>query len=161
MASFFSSIRRFSRNQEGAALIEFVFIIPILLWLIMGILEYGIIFHLRSLATHAGNEAARLGKTGYLYGSQGSREALIEDTVKQYLAPWMGETAPLQVKSEAYGTYGSIGMNGTRGAGGAEQVVLYQVTYYWEIVTPFLGTTMGAGTQLPITARALIKNEDF
>jgi Flp pilus assembly protein TadG len=154
-------MRQFRCNQEGAALIEFVFIVPMLLWLIMGILEYGIIFHLRSLATNAGNEAARLGKTGYLYGSEGSREALIEDTVEQYLEPWMGDTAPVQVESESYGAYGSIGRNGTRGTGSGGQVVLYEVTYYWTIVTPFLGTFLRAGDRMPITARALIKNEEF
>jgi Flp pilus assembly protein TadG len=60
------NIKKIFRNSEGAALIEFAMVVPVLVFLLMAIIEFGIIFHLMSLSTYAANEASRAGKTGII-----------------------------------------------------------------------------------------------
>lgn len=155
-------LRRFARDVHGVAAIEMALTFPIIVWLTMAILELGIIFHISSLANFAGNEAARLGKTGNNYGFQGSREQLTYNTIRNYLNPWMFNGATLEVSSQAYGSFRDIGQTGAgrAGAGGANDIVVYTATMQWNYLTPMFATLTGSAT-LPITARVLTKNESF
>ena len=154
-------LRRFVANTQGVAAIEMALTFPIVVWLTMGILELGIIFHISSLANFAANEAARLGKTGNNYGMQGSREQLTYNTIRNYLEPWMFNGAQLEVKSEAYGSVRDIGQPGRSGSVGASgEIVIYTATLQWNYLTP-LFATLTRQEYLPITARVLTKNENF
>ncbi len=52
-------IRRFTADQNGGPAIEFAFIIPILLVLLMGIIQFGYAFYVQSSITNAAREGAR------------------------------------------------------------------------------------------------------
>lgn len=55
-----SSDRRFSGNTEiGAALVEFAFVLPILLALIVGTIYYGYAFMISASVAHAADQAAQ------------------------------------------------------------------------------------------------------
>lgn len=154
-------LRRFAADTQGVAVIEMALTFPIVVWLTMGILELGIIFHISSLANFAANEAARLGKTGNNYGMQGSREQLTYNTIRNYLEPWMFNGAQLEVGSEAYGSVRDIGQPGRSGSvGGSGEIVIYTATLQWNYLTP-LFATLTRQDYLPITARVLTKNENF
>lgn len=155
-------LRRFLHDDHGVAAIEMALTFPIVLWLTMAILELGIIFHISSLANFAGNEAARLGKTGNNYGFQGSREELTRSTISGYLEPWMFNGATLDISSQAYGSFRDIGQTGAArtGAGRANDIVIYTATLQWNYLTPMFATLARSDT-LPITARVLTKNENF
>ena len=58
---FFKRIRK---NQRGNALIEFALVIPILLLLVMGIIEFGYIFNGYIILTGAAREGARVAVVG-------------------------------------------------------------------------------------------------
>jgi len=49
------------RDQEGAAFIEFTFIFPLLMVLIFGIVEFGLILYNQQVITNASREGARAG----------------------------------------------------------------------------------------------------
>jgi Flp pilus assembly protein TadG len=49
-----------SRSDSGVALIEFAFVLPILLVLAMGMLDFGRAFHMKSLLDQAAREGARV-----------------------------------------------------------------------------------------------------
>lgn len=51
------------KDQKGGALIEFVIILPFLVLLAVGIIEFGILLHDQSVITNASREGARAGIT--------------------------------------------------------------------------------------------------
>lgn len=162
MISFVHMLQRFAANESGVTAIEFAFVAPILFMALLGTIEYGIIFHVQSLASHAGNEAARLGKTGSLYGSQGTREQLIEAHVLRIMEPWIKDEGRVTVRSESYGNFNDVRAGGGGvGPGIGGQVVLYTVTYNWPTLMPGMTLLVGEDGIVPIHARALVKNEVF
>lgn len=69
--------RRFKRNERGASLIEFALVLPILLALVIGIIEFGWIFNGYITITGAAREGARFAVVG--------KDELIETVVKNHL----------------------------------------------------------------------------
>jgi len=57
-------LRRIKENQLGVAIIEFALIIPILLILVMGTIEFGYIFNGYIILTGAAREGARVAVVG-------------------------------------------------------------------------------------------------
>ena len=153
-------IKKFIRNNEGAAIIEFAMVVPVLIYLLMGIIEFGIIFHLMSLSTYASNEAARAGKTGSVYAAA-SRDAMIKDKVESILSPWMKNTGELVLNTKSYGSFSDLNAGGVAGAGNSGEVVLYTITLNWPVLTPVLGSIIGNDGVVPIITRVLVKNEEF
>lgn len=49
------------KNQKGAALLEFALVLPILLLLVFGIIEFGLLFYNKQVITNASREGARAG----------------------------------------------------------------------------------------------------
>ena len=64
-------------RQRGAAAVEFAVILPLLVVLVFGMIEFGIMFYNKAIITNASREGARAGITG-LTNSQ------IETVVKDY-----------------------------------------------------------------------------
>ncbi|AEF94051.1 TadE family protein [Desulfotomaculum nigrificans CO-1-SRB] len=52
-------VKNFNRNQRGQTLVELALILPILIILLMGTIEFGRIFFTYLTVTHASREAAR------------------------------------------------------------------------------------------------------
>ena len=53
--------RRSSTLQTGATLVEFVVVVPTLLFLLMNLIQYGLLYHAKSQLNYATYEAARAG----------------------------------------------------------------------------------------------------
>ena len=53
-----------SRQQDGAAAVEFALLLPLLVLLLFGFIQFGTAFNTRIQATNAAREAARLAVTG-------------------------------------------------------------------------------------------------
>jgi len=51
--------RRFARDQGGGALVEFALLAPVLILILGGACEGGMLFYLRTFMTHCSSEAAR------------------------------------------------------------------------------------------------------
>ena len=64
-------------RQRGAAAVEFAVVLPLLVVLVFGMIEFGIMFYNKAVITNASREGARAGITG-LTNSQ------IETIVKDY-----------------------------------------------------------------------------
>ena len=47
--------------QNGQVLVEFAFVLPILVILVLGIIEFGIVFYNKAMVTNASREGARTG----------------------------------------------------------------------------------------------------
>jgi hypothetical protein len=51
-------------TQNGAAMVEFAIVLPLLLILVIGIIEFGVMFYDKAVITNASREGARAGITG-------------------------------------------------------------------------------------------------
>lgn len=52
------------RSQRGQAVVEFALVLPLLVLILFGVLEFGRIFHTYIVITNAAREGARLGAVG-------------------------------------------------------------------------------------------------
>ena len=74
-------LRAFSclkKNCYGQSLVEFALVLPILLALVMGIIQFGIILNGYVTITHAVREGARLAAVGRIDGPDGAYERMDE-----------------------------------------------------------------------------------
>jgi Flp pilus assembly protein TadG len=74
-------------NQKGAAVVEFAVILPLLLLIIFGIVEFGFIFYNQALLTNASREGAR---RAIVFRTDADDNRIysgsdVEDAVEQYL----------------------------------------------------------------------------
>ena len=51
-------------NQIGSALVEFAIVLPLLLILVFGVIEFGVMFYDKAVITNASREGVRAGITG-------------------------------------------------------------------------------------------------
>jgi len=49
------------RNEKGAAVVEFAVVLPLLLMVLFGIIEFGLLLYNKAMITNASREAARAG----------------------------------------------------------------------------------------------------
>ncbi|MCZ6800635.1 MAG: TadE/TadG family type IV pilus assembly protein [Nitrospirae bacterium] len=74
-----------SQGQFGGAAIEFALIFPILIALIMGILEFGLILHMKNVLANASREGARNAIIMVLGRDSTSVETAAENSVNTFL----------------------------------------------------------------------------
>ncbi len=75
------------KNSKGAAVVEFALILPLLLLLVFGIIEFGFLIYNKAMITNASREAAR---TGIVYRSDRSGvDTVIAATVDNYLEDFL------------------------------------------------------------------------
>ena len=53
--------RMITKNQKGAAIVEFAIVLPLILMFLFGILEFGLLMYNKAMITNASREGARLG----------------------------------------------------------------------------------------------------
>ncbi|PLC12149.1 hypothetical protein AUQ48_07750 [Kocuria flava] len=61
------------RSQRGAAAVEFALVVPVLLALLLGIIEFGRAYNVQISLTHAAREAARTMAVGNVWADAVSR----------------------------------------------------------------------------------------
>lgn len=75
--------RRHSKSEHGAAAIEFALVLPVLLLLLFGIIEFGLLLFNKAVLTNAAREGARF---GIVSATPRKTDDEIEDTVTSYTA---------------------------------------------------------------------------
>ena len=54
-------MKRITDNERGASAVEFAIILPLLIIMVFGIIEFGLLFYDKAVVTNASREAARAG----------------------------------------------------------------------------------------------------
>jgi Flp pilus assembly protein TadG len=75
-----SRLRRLLRDQQGQALVEFALVLPVLLLVVFGIVEFGLALNSENDQTHLANEVARY---AIINENPGGTESLQEWAKKQ------------------------------------------------------------------------------
>jgi Flp pilus assembly protein TadG len=166
--SLFQKIRLFSerhRASKGTTAIEFALIAPTFFLLFIGLVEISLIMLAQNLLENATFNASRMAKTGYVVNGETQMQTVIGvlDTELGSLAPLL-DVGKITMTSTAYGNLSQIGQpgQGTTGLGTAQQVVVYTVSYPWQIFTPIISTIIGDDNGIiTLTSRIVVRNEPY
>jgi Flp pilus assembly protein TadG len=141
------SVRRRGRWQSarGAELIEFAIVMPMFLFLLAGIFDFGMMFRTFEVVTNAAREGARVGVLpGYAAED-------IEDRVDAYMAV-----------SGLTGAY-TVTVANTPVATGAgtftARAVTVNYTYQFVVLGPIAGFFGGSFTTMPLQAVSVMRTE--
>lgn len=179
-----------ARDQSGATAVEFALVGPVLFLLLMGCIELGVVFTANMLLKHSVYTAARSGRTGFV-PTTSTQDAAIRALVKRRAGLLMDSSKiTVEAKSySGFDTLGKPepfddkNKNGRRddgenftdvnkngkydtdqgalGYGGANEVVLYTITYPWTFTTPLIGRVMAPNGSLKLSATAVVQNEPY
>lgn len=153
------------RHEAGATLIEFAFVFPILILLIMGAFEFFFVMFLRGGVETTLHETARRAMTGALYGQEGARDELLLAELKRRLDLVLLGDQEYELKTDVYDAFQSVSSGSSQTAtpsfGGSSQIIRYTIRYAYTYQTPLAALVGGLGNETVITSSVFIRNEDF
>lgn len=130
-------------NDRGVAAAELALILPVLLLILFGIIEFGMIMYSREVVTNAVREGAR---AGIVQGPPKRTEADIIAIATTYLTGT--GVRPADVTFTVTGEMLTSPANLTVTA-----------TYSYRFLIPYVPTIMGIPSTLPLTARTVMRHE--
>ncbi len=139
------------KNRRGAAIIEFTVIFPLLIILLFGIMEFGIIVYDKAMITNASREGARAGIVMAVPRLDGGQiRTIVRNYCGNHLISFPGGTGPTIPDDHI----------DVQGAGGAyPDELIVTVTYdYAFLVIPRFVTTFGLGP-ITLTSRTVMRME--
>ncbi|MEH6953577.1 TadE/TadG family type IV pilus assembly protein [Neobacillus drentensis] len=113
------------KSQKGQSLVEFALVLPLLVLLLFGIIDFGRIFHAYLTLDHAGREAARIASIGK--NDTDVRQAAVDDAISIGLTEGRVDVSP----------------TGTRTSGTKVSIT---ITYPIDFLTPVIGEIVGSIT---------------
>jgi Flp pilus assembly protein TadG len=154
-----------SRARRGSGAAEFAVILPSCLALLIGVTEVCWQLTIAASLDRATIRASRFGITGQ--ATQSATPAGV--TCRSQTIPWIVEhytgrlltVGRLQVTTGAHNSPSGMGGTATPGAGGAGQVVTYNVTYTEPFLTGVWLNMLGGPAEIVHRATVVVKNEAF
>jgi len=166
-------LRCFYRQDRGATAVEFALIAPVLIFLFMAILEVSVMFFATTNIDGAAIEAARLIRTGQNQSSAdpasnfstslcGNLSSIISCGSLFHDVRTVSTFASINLDTEIDPVTGEPVTYGFS-SGGSGDIVVVRVMYYWDFVTPFIGTYLsdaGSDRRL-LTSTVVFRNEPY
>ncbi len=190
MQSLRKLFARFRSCQRGVSAVEFAFVLPILMFFMVGTLEFSTMFLAQNILENAVNSAARTGKTGHVEDGF-TREQTLLLMVQQRIDRLM-DPSRITLSSEVYKSLDDIGQSepytdqngdgmynegepytdsnlngqwdpdmGLEGMGNAGETVVYTIRYPWQVMTPFLREILASDGVVNLSSRLVVKNEPY
>jgi Flp pilus assembly protein TadG len=136
-----------SRNRQkcterGAAIVELAIVLPLLLSLLMGMVEFGLLFYNKQVITNASREGARAG----IVQLPPMPEAAIEAIVKDYCS----------ARLVSFNTVPDVTLDIVGELGAYPQDLTVTVHYVYTFLVPEL---LGFGQTMQLTAKTVMKME--
>ena len=134
------------KNQKGASAVEFAFVLPLLIVLLFGIVEFSLLLYNKAVITNACREAARDGivlRNPKLF--TGGRDTLIQNTVTTYITNRLISFGQSNIPTTPGGwtrvnvppiydfNHSIIDLN-SNGLGDAGESLTVQVRYYYQFL---------------------------
>lgn len=176
------------RDDSGATAVEFVFVAVPVIYLMVGILEFSAAMTVSNSLEAATNLSSRLGKTGFVDVDEGlDQSATIREEIERRVGPLI-DMNKLEIDAKAFSDFGDVDnpepwndadedgepdpgewtdedgdnfCDGCTGYGGADNVVIYTITYPWHIMTPLMNRLLGKDGIINLTAYSVVKNEPY
>lgn len=168
--------------------VEYALVLPPMLFLIMGSIEFSLFLFVQSALEGATFSASRLGKTGYVDSPATREETILQEL--DYRIGFFLDMEQMTIDSKAYSDFASIGQPepfvdvngngekdatenftdsngngvydtdmGVEGPGSAGEVVVYTVSYPWQVLNPLFHSYLGETVE--ITSKFVVKNEPY
>ena len=138
-------LARFGRNERGQALVEFALVLPILLILVLGIIEFGRAWNLHQTITHAAREGAR---TAAMFDASVT-ETQVEAEVKNSIAA-----------SGFNPDDADITFDGFKAGRGLTVTVRIEMPFRFGLLAPFVSLASADGTgTVNLATYARMRNE--
>ena len=137
------------RNQKGASAVEFALVLPILIVLLFGIVEFGLLMYNKAVITNASREGARAG----IVFSPRPDVATIKGIVSNY--------ADAHVVSFPKGATTTSVPSGACSAFGNDLIVDVSYQHNFLVFSGLVGLlgSGGTGPYVPLTARTVMRCE--
>ncbi len=191
MYRFFKiKFHQFNTEEKGIFSVEFALVLPIMLLMMFGTIEVGLIMFTQSLMEGALRDASRYGITGQEVVGEDRLTTIRTMISKRTVGLVDMDTAQIDVLH--YPNFGRIGEGeayldgdgnaqydlgetftdengngswdadiGVAGAGNAGEVVLYRIRYDWPIISGYMTNHIGEAGQLPLSASVAVRNEPW
>jgi len=137
----------FMKSEKGQAMVEFALILPILLILILGIIDFGRVLYTKSALTSLSQEAAR--HASIYYGSEDN------SAIQQYVLNNLGTLNSSDLTGDVI-TFKDSSGNISRTSGSNVNVTLTYRMYY---ITPIANLIPGFTNPFYITSSATFRAE--
>ncbi len=126
-------LRRYIKREEGATIIEYAIVAPILFLMVMGIIEFSLLMYAQSVLDSATTQSARFGTTNSDYVDEyvnpdeigGRSPFIISNIERRAVKSALLDKDKLSIDTSTFGQCGNS--------------TLYNVSYRWEFFTPFIG----------------------
>ncbi len=178
-------------DRNGATALEFAFVAPVFVTMIIGLVEFSVLMTSYVMLNLAVNGAARdgiIGDNGNGAAQQEKIRQTIIDYTDGLLNPNKlairtevfgnfdeivgGETYTDANGNNVYDEgewhrdsnengFWDAELSGEAGLGGPDDIVLYEVTYAWTFLTPFLRSALGESGAINLQASLAVRNEPF
>jgi Flp pilus assembly protein TadG len=135
--------RRLARDERGAAAVELALILPFIMLILLGTIEFGRAWNVRQTLVDAAREGARVAAVGNSITEPAALRTLVENTVRN-----RAETARLDL------TRLTVAHAGV--AGGAGNTVSVTLNYQYAIIT---SQVILRRTTIPMSTTAVMRNE--
>jgi hypothetical protein len=184
------TLGRLRRRDDGSTLLEFAFVAPVLMILLFGGMEVGMIFFADSLLEGGLREASRFGLTGApppsgtredhiveVVNANGAGVVVIDETnITTLVYPnftSIGEPEPFTDSNgnlvyDASEPFVDINCNsqwdpdmGKSGLGHGGEVVKYSINYELPLLSGLLAPLLGTDGKFPLAASVVVRNEPF
>jgi Flp pilus assembly protein TadG len=122
------------KHEEGAAVVEFALVLPLLLMILFGIIEFGLVLYNQEVITNASREGARF---GIVIGDPRPSTGQIQGVVNTYLT-----------NSGLKSGNATVSVAGAQGASGSDLTVSIAYPYNFLVLPNFaesLGSTLNLG----------------
>ena len=178
------------REEKGSSLVEFAAAAPVLILMMVGIIEFGMIMFVSTLVESGLRDAARFGITGAEPAGETRLErilAIIEDRTIGLV-----DMADAKIEVKIYPTFGDVGRGeefvdgndngqydagetytdengngaydsdvGEDGPGEAGSIVAYRLEYGWPLRTPIAGHVFGTDGKFTLKSSIAVRNEPY
>lgn len=141
----------FRDTERGAALIEFVLVVPLLLLLIFGIIEFSVLFYDKAVITNASREAAR---EFSVYSQPPADKSELELVVTKY-----AQNRMISLTGGAVPSLNTIPTDPTTKDSGIQYVTAeVTYTYDWFLLPALMNDLL---PDIDLTATTVMRNEGY
>ena len=177
-------------NQQGSSLIEFALAAPLVVLMIVGAIEFGMIMFVSTLMESALRDAARFGITGQVPDGATRLDQILAIVEQRTIG--LVDMSDAKIEVRVYPTFGDVGRGesyidgngngaydpgetftdensngaydsdvGQDGAGDAGAIVAYRMEYAWPLRTPLAGALIGQDSKFVLRSAIAVRNEPY
>ena len=148
--------------QRGSAIVEMALLAPVLLLVLIGVIEMGLLFFTNLTMQYAVREGARYAVTGLSDADPATadqqRYRAVMQKIKDSSMGMYAKVSPVVTVNKT--TYASSSAYTSNMFGGPGDIVVLQLDCYWALGTPLLAVFFPKGTY-HFTVAATMRNESF